>query len=76
MPFAGDGRELKVRVEGPLAFNAIPLILNSALAGLERFPSEMNCRGFPNWRVHDLCSPPREGGGGDGAIGRSSRAGG
>jgi DNA-binding transcriptional LysR family regulator len=33
-PFARDGRELKVRVEGPLAFNAIPLILNSALAGL------------------------------------------
>jgi DNA-binding transcriptional LysR family regulator len=33
-PFAKDGRELKVRAEGPLAFNAIPLILNTALAGL------------------------------------------
>ena len=33
-PFAKDGRELKVRAEGPLAFNAISLILNSALAGL------------------------------------------
>jgi DNA-binding transcriptional LysR family regulator len=33
-PFARDGRELKVRVEGPLAFNGIPLILSSALAGL------------------------------------------
>ena len=43
---------------------------------LERFPSEMNCRGFPNWPVHDFGrSPPREGGGGDGIIGRSSRAG-
>lgn len=33
-PFAKDGRELKVRAEGPLSFNAIPLILNAALAGL------------------------------------------
>jgi DNA-binding transcriptional LysR family regulator len=33
-PFAKDGRELKVRAEGPLAFNAIPLILNAALSGL------------------------------------------
>jgi DNA-binding transcriptional LysR family regulator len=33
-PFAKDGRELKVRAEGPLAFNAIPLILNAAMAGL------------------------------------------
>jgi DNA-binding transcriptional LysR family regulator len=33
-PFAKDGRELKVRAEGPLSFNAIPLILNTALAGL------------------------------------------
>src|SRR5271165_1512746 len=33
-PFAKDGRELKVRAEGPLAFNAIPLILSAALAGL------------------------------------------
>jgi len=33
-PFAKDGRELKVRADGPLAFNAIPLILNAALAGL------------------------------------------
>lgn len=33
-PFARDGRELKVRVEGPLAFNSIALILQSALAGL------------------------------------------
>ena len=33
-PFAKDGRELKVRPEGPLAFNAVPLILKTALAGL------------------------------------------
>jgi DNA-binding transcriptional LysR family regulator len=33
-PFAKDGRELRVRVEGPLAFNTISLILNTALAGL------------------------------------------
>jgi DNA-binding transcriptional LysR family regulator len=33
-PFAKDGRELKVRAEGPLAFNAISLILNAALSGL------------------------------------------
>ena len=33
-PFAKDGRELRVRVEGPLAFNAVPLILKTALAGL------------------------------------------
>ena len=33
-PFAKNGRELKVRAEGPLAFNAISLILNAALAGL------------------------------------------
>jgi DNA-binding transcriptional LysR family regulator len=33
-PFAKDGRELKVRAEGPLSFNAISLILNAALAGL------------------------------------------
>ena len=33
-PFVKDGRELKVRAEGPLAFNAIPLIVNAALAGL------------------------------------------
>jgi DNA-binding transcriptional LysR family regulator len=33
-PFVKDERELKVRAEGPLAFNAIPLILNAALAGL------------------------------------------
>ena len=33
-PFAKNGRELKVRAEGPLAFNAIPLMLNAALAGL------------------------------------------
>jgi DNA-binding transcriptional LysR family regulator len=33
-PFVKDGRELKVRAEGPLAFNAISLILNTALAGL------------------------------------------
>ena len=33
-PFAKDERELKVRAEGPLAFNAISLILNSALSGL------------------------------------------
>src|SRR5271166_326912 len=33
-PFAKDGRELKVRAEGPLAFNSIPLMLNTALAGL------------------------------------------
>jgi DNA-binding transcriptional LysR family regulator len=33
-PFAKGGRELKVRAEGPLAFNTISLILNTALAGL------------------------------------------
>jgi DNA-binding transcriptional LysR family regulator len=33
-PFVKDGRELKVRAEGPLAFNSIPLMLNAALAGL------------------------------------------
>src|ERR1700723_1172613 len=33
-PFSKNGRELKVRAEGPLAFNAIPLILKTALAGL------------------------------------------
>jgi DNA-binding transcriptional LysR family regulator len=33
-PFVKDGRELKVRADGPLAFNAIPLILKLALAGL------------------------------------------
>jgi|SRR5271166_4735963 len=33
-PFVKNGRELKVRAEGPLAFNAISLILNAALAGL------------------------------------------
>lgn len=31
--FEKDGRELKVRVEGRLVFNTIPLILNAALAG-------------------------------------------
>jgi DNA-binding transcriptional LysR family regulator len=33
-PFAKDGRELKVRAEGPLAFNAISLILKTTLSGL------------------------------------------
>jgi len=33
-PFTKDGRELKVRAEGPLAFNTISLILDTALAGL------------------------------------------
>jgi DNA-binding transcriptional LysR family regulator len=33
-PFVKDGRELKVRAEGPLAFNAISLILGASLAGL------------------------------------------
>jgi DNA-binding transcriptional LysR family regulator len=33
-PFVKDGRELKVRAEGPLAFNAISLILHTVLAGL------------------------------------------
>jgi DNA-binding transcriptional LysR family regulator len=33
-PFAKDNRELKVRAEGPLAFNAISLIVKAALAGL------------------------------------------
>jgi DNA-binding transcriptional LysR family regulator len=33
-PFVKDHRELKVRVEGPLAFNAISLIVKAALAGL------------------------------------------
>ena len=33
-PFAKDGRELKVRAQGPLAFNTITLHLEAALAGL------------------------------------------
>jgi DNA-binding transcriptional LysR family regulator len=33
-PFTKDGRELKVRAEGPLAFNAISLIVTTALSGL------------------------------------------
>ena len=33
-PFTKDGREVKVRAEGPLAFNANPLIIHAALAGL------------------------------------------
>ena len=33
-PFAKDGRELKVRAEGPLAFNAIPLLPEDLYAGL------------------------------------------
>ena len=33
-PFVKGGRELKVRAEGPLAFNAISLILKAALASL------------------------------------------
>jgi DNA-binding transcriptional LysR family regulator len=33
-PFARDGRELKVRVQGPLAFNTITLQREAALAGL------------------------------------------
>jgi DNA-binding transcriptional LysR family regulator len=33
-PFVRDNRELKVRVEGSLAFNAISLIVKAALAGL------------------------------------------
>jgi DNA-binding transcriptional LysR family regulator len=33
-PFAKDGCELKVRAEGPLAFNAISLILSTAMSGL------------------------------------------
>jgi DNA-binding transcriptional LysR family regulator len=33
-PFAKGNRELKVRAEGPLAFNAISLIVKAALAGL------------------------------------------
>lgn len=33
-PFAKDGRELKVRAQGPLAFNTITLSLDMALAGL------------------------------------------
>jgi DNA-binding transcriptional LysR family regulator len=32
--FEKDGRELKVRVEGPLVFNGVTQILNAALAGL------------------------------------------
>ncbi|HVY33539.1 MAG TPA: LysR family transcriptional regulator [Caulobacteraceae bacterium] len=31
--FEKDGRELKVRVDGPLIFNDVPLILNAALKG-------------------------------------------
>lgn len=33
-PFVKGGRELKVRAEGPLAFNTISLMLRSALGGL------------------------------------------
>ena len=33
-PFVTKGREVKVRAEGPLAFNAIALIRDAALAGL------------------------------------------
>jgi len=33
-PFVKEGRELKVRADGPLAFNTISLILSAALAGL------------------------------------------
>jgi len=33
-PFVKAGRELRVRAEGPLAFNAVSLILKTALAGL------------------------------------------
>ena len=33
-PFVKDRTKLKVRAEGPLAFNAIPMILKTALAGL------------------------------------------
>jgi DNA-binding transcriptional LysR family regulator len=33
-PFAQGGRELKVRAQGPLAFNTITLHLEAALAGL------------------------------------------
>jgi DNA-binding transcriptional LysR family regulator len=33
-PFAKNGRELRVRADGPLSFNGISLILSSALAGL------------------------------------------
>ncbi len=33
-PFVKDGRELKVRADGRLAFNAISLIVNAALSGL------------------------------------------
>ncbi|WP_406858017.1 LysR family transcriptional regulator [Alsobacter sp. KACC 23698] len=31
--FERDGRELNVRVDGPLVFNAVPLIMKAALAG-------------------------------------------
>ena len=34
MAFCKDGRELKVRVEGPLVFNTITLMIDMALAGL------------------------------------------
>jgi DNA-binding transcriptional LysR family regulator len=33
-PFAKDGRELKVRVDGPLVFNTITLMIDMALSGL------------------------------------------
>lgn len=33
-PFAKDGRELKVRVDGPLVFNTITLMIDMAMAGL------------------------------------------
>jgi DNA-binding transcriptional LysR family regulator len=33
-PFMKNGRELKVRAGGPLAFNANPLVIRAALCGL------------------------------------------
>jgi DNA-binding transcriptional LysR family regulator len=33
-PFAKDGRELKVRAEGQLVFNTVPLMISMAVAGL------------------------------------------
>jgi DNA-binding transcriptional LysR family regulator len=33
-PFIRDGRELRVRTEGRLTLNSLPMILNATLAGL------------------------------------------
>jgi DNA-binding transcriptional LysR family regulator len=59
-PFVKDGRELKVRVEGPLAFNAIPLILNTAWpVSVWRICARTWCR--TTWRQAALCGSLRNG---------------